>query len=182
MLWAELHGQDDEWKKLGTELDAQHGFLEVMPAAFTLLAHRRFGKQGDLREVTRFVKAFNRAAPAADRIESRAAEAVVRGFLGEGHLLEVVDREQTGRIMYALLFALVDELDLDDPELHNALREAEVALSQLGRQAALAASAEHRSWSNATALPTGRMRWRPGKPLTSGRVANRKRRPPLGER
>jgi hypothetical protein len=165
MLWAELRGCEGEWRRLGAQLSLEHGFLEVMPFAFVMLARRRFGQVRDLREVTRFVAAFNELAPPRHRLEARAAEAVIRSILGESHLADAVDRERTGLIMYALLFALVDDLCLDDLELRDVLRAAETAVSRIDRGALLAGE-EARAWSDATVVASKEMRWRPGQSLT----------------
>ncbi|MET8149102.1 hypothetical protein ACIBSW_39610 [Actinoplanes sp. NPDC049668] len=124
MLSAELRG-DEQGRR---ELDAldpsdESGWAEVMPVAVAMAAQRRFGPH-DLRLITVFVRRFLARDPhgvfsAAD------VEAVLRGVLGEELLFNSVDRATCGEIMYALLFALVDELELSDEQADGLLVAAE---------------------------------------------------------
>jgi hypothetical protein len=53
--------------------------------------------------------------------------------LGEHLLLQAVPRDQLGEAMYALLFALVDHLDLSDEQVDQLVASAEEACSRLCR-------------------------------------------------
>ncbi|MEU7908280.1 hypothetical protein [Actinoplanes sp. NPDC049118] len=124
MLSAEMRGDEQSWRQLDAlDRGAEGEWAEVMPTALALAAVRRFGQQ-DLRLITVFVRQFLARGPhgvfsAAD------VEAVLRGVLGEELLFTSVDRATCGEIMYALLFALVDELELSDEQADGLLVAAE---------------------------------------------------------
>lgn len=125
LLRAGLGGDEREWRHL-LELNRQAGSrFGVMPAAFVLVLHRRFGGVQDLREVGWFVSRYNAIAPAEHRVPPREAEAVLRGSLGEPHLADLVNEKTTVRVMYSLLFTLVDELALTEDELDSLVTEAD---------------------------------------------------------
>ncbi|MFI7517320.1 hypothetical protein ACIBVK_27865 [Micromonospora echinofusca] len=130
-----------------------------MPAAFVLLLHRRFRDVEDRREVTRFVLGYNAAAPPTQRVPPRQAEAVLRANLGEAHLAELVDDVATARIMYALLFALVDDLALSEDEIDDLITAADDLLHSVMKssQPDLAVP----TIDLATVIPHDSMQWRP---------------------
>ncbi len=90
-----------------------------------MAARRRFPADVDRRTVTRFAVEFVARAPGATRFAARDVEAVVRGVTGEDALLATVNPEIRTRIMYAALFALADDLDLDDGAADELVRQAE---------------------------------------------------------
>ncbi len=129
LLRAELRGDDDERDRiLDTELD-DGWWPEVTSAAFTIAAFRRFGKFGDRHLVTTFARRFVERAPGGQDFAARTVEAVVRGAIGEAWLLGAVDPVVAGEMMYPALFALVDELELDDAQVDALLAEAEAAMA-----------------------------------------------------
>ncbi|MCI4066036.1 hypothetical protein MRQ36_27190 [Micromonospora sp. R77] len=95
-----------------------------MLAAFVLLLHRWFRGVQDLREVTRFVARFNAMAPPEHQVPPREAEAVLRGYLGEEFLADLVDDETSANIMYSLLFMLAHELALTEEQLDSLVAAA----------------------------------------------------------
>lgn len=113
MLSAELRGDKSAWRRL-RKADAPGEWWEVTPVAFVLAARRRFTADVDRRTATRFAVRFVSQAPDAGTFSARDVEAVVRGSTGEDALLTAVDPETRTRIMYAALFALADDLQLDD--------------------------------------------------------------------
>ncbi|AGZ43464.1 hypothetical protein AFR_26000 [Actinoplanes friuliensis DSM 7358] len=126
-LSAELRGDEETWRRLHA-LDDGEGSLwaEVMPTALVLAAVRRFGR-GDLRLITVFVRKFL-ARRGDDVFPAASVEAVLRGVLGEDLLFRSVEPAEAGDIMYALLFALVDDLDLDDEQADGLLAAVEKQL------------------------------------------------------
>jgi hypothetical protein len=130
ILRAELRGDILQWRRLLDD-DSRHGsggWAEVMPTAAAMAAWRRFGER-DLRLATRFAQRFVEAAPGADNFPHWEVEAVLRGLLGEELLLRSVDGKRAGAIMHALLFALVDDLQLDDEQVDDLLLAAERAVA-----------------------------------------------------
>ncbi|WP_250004824.1 hypothetical protein [Actinoplanes sp. M2I2] len=193
LLRAELRGDDDERDRiLGTEL-SDGWWPEVMPVAFAIAALRRFGQFGDRRLVTAFARRFVERAPGAQGFAARTVEAVVRGSMSEAWLLGAVDPVRAGEIMYAGLFALADDLELDDDQVDGLLAEAEkvvsaVALPAGGEGAALlemrtCRRTGQRYLTDADRLPdlTRRMRspWRPPAPPRSRKA--QRRQPPAPE-
>ena len=125
LLRAELRGDDDERDRiLDTELTGGW-WPEVMPVAFSIAALRRFGEFGDRHLVTTFANRFVERAPGGQGFAPRTVEAVVRGAMNEAWLLGAVDPGLAGEIMYAGLFALADELELDGEQVDALLAEAE---------------------------------------------------------
>ncbi|MGC4897621.1 hypothetical protein [Micromonospora sp. DT31] len=158
MLLAEFQGDERRWRRLCAELEREKYGLDVMQAAFHLAVLRRFSGSLELREVTRFVREFNAAAPVKARVPPREAEAAIRISLGEEHLAESMDRGLLGNTRYALLFALVGDLGLDDDEIIRLLRSAEdVVLT--GRQIGLFGSLAG-EWSTVPRTDGGGMHWR----------------------
>jgi hypothetical protein len=161
MLSAEMRGDEQSWRQLDAlDRGDESDWAEVLPTALAMAAVRRFGRQ-DLRLITVFVRRFLARDPhgvfsAAD------VEAVLRGVLGEELLLRSVDRGTCGEIMYALLFALVDELELSDEQADGLLAAAE-------RQVA----ADYRAVDTPPEGP-------PDPPVITGGMHRRTRRPYLG--
>ncbi|MFI5491435.1 hypothetical protein [Actinoplanes sp. NPDC051859] len=123
-LSAALRGDEEEWRRLREIEDPEGGgWLEVLPVAMALAAVRRFGRH-DLRLITVFVRRF---LARETHLEWDAAdvEAVLRGVLGEVPLLTSVASGRAIEIMHALLFALIDELGLDDEQADELLLAAE---------------------------------------------------------
>lgn len=127
LLRAELAGDEREWRRLLALNRQDGGAFEVMPTAFAMLLHRRFGGVTDRREITRFVSRYNAIAPSAHRVPPREAEAVLRAGLGETHLAELVDDATMYRVVYALLFMLVDDLALSEEEVDSLVTAADRA-------------------------------------------------------
>ncbi|MCA2212583.1 hypothetical protein [Jidongwangia harbinensis] len=124
MLSAELRGDEREWHRIRDAELSGDWWYEVMPVSFILAARRRFGEH-DRRTVTHFVRRFLTAFPGAEAFTHRDAEAVIRGALGEDWLLTAVDGERAGPVMYAALFALIDDLRLTDEQADELLADAE---------------------------------------------------------
>ncbi len=124
MLSAELRGDERQWRRLRTE-PARGWWLDVMPVACTVAARRRFGRYTDRRIVTHFATRFVELSPDGARFTARDVDAVIRGITGEDSLLLPLEPELVNRIMYAALFALVDDLQLDDKAVDALLAEAE---------------------------------------------------------
>jgi len=131
MLRAEIDGNEKQWRHYLADFRAEGGCLEVMQVAFHMLTRRRFENTDALREVSRFVKSFNQVAPAEERLPPREAEAVIRGSLGEPHLLAAIDFELSGNITYKLFLALVDDLELKPAAVDRLLLGAEQMLLQV---------------------------------------------------
>jgi hypothetical protein len=123
-----MRGDEREWRRIDRD-EVADGWSEITPVAFALAARRRFGLQGDRRMVTRFVQAFIERTPGTEGIAHRDAEAVIRGVLGEDWLVSTVDATRGGPIMYAALFALVDDLELSDDQADALLAEAEATVA-----------------------------------------------------
>lgn len=158
MLLAEFRGDEERWRRLSAELEREKCGLDVMQAAFHLAVLRRFGGGVELRDVTRFVREFNAAAPEEARVPPREAEAAIRVSLGEEHLAESMAGEVLGNIRYALLFALADDLALDDDEVVGLLRSAEDVILT-GRQIGLFGSLAD-EWSTVPRTDGDGMHWR----------------------
>ncbi len=124
-LSAELRGDEQAWRQLHASYydDAESNWSEVMPTACAMAAARRFG-QTDLRLITTFVRKFLARHPHSG-FSAADIEAVLRGLLGEERLLTSVNAAAAGEIMYAMLFALIDELDLSDEQADGLLAVAE---------------------------------------------------------
>ena len=133
MLCAEMRGDEQLWRGLPKLDDGERGgWVEVMPTALAIAVAQRFGQE-DLRLLTVFVRRFlerdqHREFSAAD------VEAVLRGVLGEQLLLASVDPGLAIEIMYALLFALVDELELSDEQADGLLAAAEQQMAAADRE------------------------------------------------
>lgn len=129
MLRAELDGDIAERSRiLHTEMP-DGWWPEVTVVAFAIAAMRRFGEFGNRHLVTVFARRFVDRAPGAAGFSPRTVEAVVRGAIGEVWLLQGVDGRLAAVIMYAGLFALVDDLGLDDEQCAQMLAQAEVTVS-----------------------------------------------------
>ncbi|WFE39255.1 hypothetical protein [Micromonospora sp. WMMD998] len=158
MLLAEFQGDERRWRRLSAEMESEKYGLDVMQAAFHLAVLRRFSGSVELRDVTRFVREFNAAAPEKARVPPREAEAAIRISLGEEHLAESMGGKVLGSTRYALLFALVDDLGLDDDEIIGLLRSAEDVILT-GRQIGLFGSLAG-EWSTVPRTDGDRMHWR----------------------
>jgi hypothetical protein len=126
---------------LDTEL-ADGWWPEVLSAAFVIVASQRFREFGNRHLVTVFARRFVGRAPGAEGFSPRTVEAVVRGTIGEAWLLESVDPGLGLEIIDAGLFALVDDLGLDDEQCEQVLARAEAALSAIALPARDASTAE----------------------------------------
>ena len=123
-LSAELRGDERAWRRLRALGHAgERNWAEVMPAACALTATRRFGQE-DLRLITVFVRKYLARHPQS-AFSARDLEAVLRGILGEERLVNSVPPGTVDEIMYALLFALADELALSDEQTDGLLTAAE---------------------------------------------------------
>lgn len=158
MLLAEFRGDEERWRRLSAELEREKYGLDVMQAAFHLVVLRRFGGGMELRDVTRFVRESNAAAPEEARVPPREAEAAIRVSLGEEHLAESMGGGVLGSIRYALLFALADDLGLDDDEVVGLLSSAEDVILT-GRQIGLFGSLAD-EWSMVPRMSGDGMHWR----------------------
>jgi hypothetical protein len=96
-----------------------------VPVAFALAARRRFTADVDRRTAALFAGRFVAQAPHAAAFSPRDTEAVLRGVTGEDALLTTVGPETRTRIMYAALFALADDLELDDHDADELVVQAE---------------------------------------------------------
>ncbi|MFI2652744.1 hypothetical protein [Micromonospora fulviviridis] len=88
----------------------------------------------------------------------REAEAAIRVYLGEEHLAESMAGDVLGNVRYALLFALADDLGLDDDEVVGLLRSTEDVILT-GRQTGLFGSLAD-EWSTVPRMDGDRMHWR----------------------
>ena len=121
LLGAALRGAEHERDEL---LSTAFGGLlpmKVLTAAFAVAARRRFPADVDRRAVARFAGQFVALVPSGADFAVREVEAAVRAVTGEVALL---DAEGLPRLMYAVLLALADELELDD-DVDSLLAEAE---------------------------------------------------------
>lgn len=158
LLRAELRGDEREWRRLLDLNRRAGGRFGVMPAAFALLLHRWFSVVKDRREVTRCVGRYNSAAPAEHRVPSREAEAVLRGLLGEAHLIDLVDEKAAALIMYSMLFWLVHELGLSEEQIDDLITAAD----ELVDRPVHVSGSDGESTLDLRGLLNGNaMRWRP---------------------
>lgn len=124
LLSAELRGEESVWRRLRGAMSSDE-WWEVVPVAFVLAARRRFTPDVDRRTATRFAVRFVAQAPSGAVFSARDVEAVLRGVTGEDAILAAVAAETRVRIMYAVLFALADDLELDDAAVDELVVQAE---------------------------------------------------------
>jgi hypothetical protein len=108
--------------------------VELLPAAFALVARRWWDERWDRRVIHAFAQRFVAQAPGGSGLVVRDAEAMVRAATGELDLAaSLVDAERLPELPYALLLALADDLGMRDAEvgplLVDAARETAAALS-----------------------------------------------------
>jgi hypothetical protein len=132
--------RDDERERdriIADELDASWPF-EIVVLAVVVAARRWFDERWDRRVIHAFARQFVAQAPGGSGFAVRDAEALLRGFTGDPHLLAATsEAERLPELYYALLLALADDLELGDAEadrlLAEAVRETSAAL-QLATQ------------------------------------------------
>jgi hypothetical protein len=132
-LRAALTGDDRERERIARGELADGLPFEASIAACGLLAGRLFDERWDRRLISTFAERVVATMPAASALVPREIEAILRGLTGEGELLATANYEDAPGIVLAPLFALADELALDDGAVGALLVEAE-------REAAKAAS------------------------------------------
>lgn len=161
LLRAELAGDEREWRELLALNRQAGGAFGVMPTAFAMLLHRRFGNVADRREITRFVSRYNAIAPVEHRLPPREAEAVLRAGLGETHLAELVDDDTTYRVVYSLLFMLIDDLALSEEEIDSLVTAADGVTRSIGEL--LGPTGPEPTISPPVIVGDDEMRWRPAR-------------------
>ncbi|MEU4420197.1 hypothetical protein AB0F81_06195 [Actinoplanes sp. NPDC024001] len=90
-----------------------------------LLSARLFDDRWDRRVITTFARRVVERLPDGATIVPRHVEVVVRGLLGETELFGDADHGEEPEIFLDVLFAMVDELGLDDAAVHALLADAE---------------------------------------------------------
>jgi hypothetical protein len=124
-LHAALTGDDRERERIARGELAGGLPFEVSVAACTLLAGRLFDERWDRRLISTFAERVVATMPAASALLPRHIEASLRGMTGEAELLTPANYEGGPGIVLAPLFALADELALDDGAVGALLVEAE---------------------------------------------------------
>lgn len=127
--------RDDERERdriIEDELAATWPF-EIVVLAVAVAARRRFDERWDRRVIHAFARRFVAQAPGGAGFAVRDAEALLRGFTGDPHLLGATsEAEKLPELYYALLLALADDLELGTAEadqlLIEAVRETTVSL------------------------------------------------------
>jgi hypothetical protein len=124
-LSAALRGDDAECARVLRRELPEGPQVEVVVPACLLAARRLFDERWDLRVITVFAQRVVERGPADDAVIPRYIEGFLRGMLGEMDLL-TDDSAFTLEIPRVALFAMVDELALDDGAIDELLVEAEV--------------------------------------------------------
>lgn len=133
----------DHWRSVIQE-DGEDGLLgDLLRDSVEELAQRRFAKDCDVAEITRFI--IENPFPFIDKDQFSStvildAEALIRAALGEPGLPEGIDRRAALNIHYQLLGLLVQDLGLTDSEVDDLISAMEQRVNS------------HR--------PTARRRWR----------------------
>jgi len=112
VLGALLTEDFDVYRRLNAELDAEASkvFAAVLGATFVEAATRRFGQKPDIPAIIEFVaEARATYATTGEVVSAQDAESMIRGALGEDHLLDSMDVRRMGAAQTAMLFAIVHE-------------------------------------------------------------------------
>jgi hypothetical protein len=112
VLRALLIQDFDVYRRLNSELDAEASkvFSAVLGATFVEAVTRRFGQEPDIPTIIEFVtEARATYAATGEVVPAQDAESMIRGALGEGHLLDSMDARRMGAAQTAMLFAIVHE-------------------------------------------------------------------------
>ncbi|MFI6825119.1 hypothetical protein ACIBJE_29850 [Micromonospora sp. NPDC050187] len=123
MIRAEILGDFSEAERLRDLLRAECSDLEVLAGAFVAAVRRRFSATDDLREVGRFVATLS--AMLGPDVPRRETEALVRAVLGEAYLLDAVDPEVVGAVVWAFLIGVAKDPELSPADVDSLILEAE---------------------------------------------------------
>jgi hypothetical protein len=124
-LRAALTGDDEERRRIARDESVDGPPLELSVAACGILAARLFDERWDRRLISTFAERVVARVPSAPALVSRHIEAVLRGLTWETELLVTADYDDAPDIILAPLFALADELGLDDDAVDALLVHAE---------------------------------------------------------
>lgn len=104
--------------------DERRAFAVVLTAAFTKAAVARFGEHPDPEEIISFVTDARARVIGPDAVAPEDAERVIRGVLGEEHLLDAMDVRAYGAAQTSMLFALAHENGASPERVDALLAEA----------------------------------------------------------
>ncbi len=103
----------------------------VVAAALTVAARRRFGESPDQKDVSAYVKQLRDSSPgAAQTIPQNVGEALIRGMLGEPELLDQVHPDAFIHAGILISYSLTADEDLDDEGRGEFVTEADQLAAQ----------------------------------------------------
>jgi hypothetical protein len=125
-----VRGQTAENDRIEARLDAAGwvGYPQFLAVAFFLAVERRFQRPADPGEIIRFVADIRASlADGGPDIDPDTAERMIRSVLDERVRFDMsaLNAEMVGRIQSAVVYAVLTEADLADPDLDQFLAEAE---------------------------------------------------------
>jgi hypothetical protein len=103
----------------------------VVAAALTVAARRRFGETPDQKEVSAYIKQLRASSEgAAETIPQNVGEALIRGMLGEPDLLDQVHPDAFIHAGILISYSLTAEQDLDEDGRNQFVTEADELAAQ----------------------------------------------------
>jgi hypothetical protein len=130
LLRAYLTNNDVECERLDPKLDSvdyRNGFALLVATAFVEAVRRRFGEnRRSLADIVRFVaKARSSFVEDADLLDPVSAELLVQGALGDRSAVADMNDQTKALGQLILLFALVNDEDLDDEGMNEFLAKVQ---------------------------------------------------------
>ncbi|GAB3799339.1 hypothetical protein [Micromonospora zhanjiangensis] len=101
------------------------GGSQVLSAAFYVAVTRRFSPDTDVRAITAYVADVRSRYQDGKSLPAMDLEAMIRAALGEADLIDNLAPEAAFSAQLALLSALLDDLNLDEPQLESFIQETE---------------------------------------------------------
>lgn len=125
LLGAALRGETRERDRVLAKHQADSWPMELVTAAYALVARRWWDERWDRRVVFAFARRFVDQAPGGSGFLVRDVEAMLRAATGELYLAaSLADAPRLPELPYALLLALADDLNMGDTEVDPLLAEA----------------------------------------------------------